>query len=429
MSQAPLETDLDKLADDYVSLALHLHNHDPNPYIFIGDKALQATIKADVRPLVDLDNDFRRLRDGLAAVVTGGSEATAYRRALLVDRAKALLVRSSILQGQMPVSFDAEVEALYSVRVPEMDEDHFRSLAAELDQIIPGSGALPERMSAYRDRFLVPHEHVERIVSATLKEAQSRTHAHMDLPEGEGITLLMNNFGNFGAFAEYLGKGRTNVHFSTTMPFHVDRAIELSTHEAYPGHHVQATLLEAEMIDKRGWREWTMLPLFGAHTTVAEGAANYGINLSFGREERIAYDRDVVLPMAGLTHLQPEIATYHRYVEYVERLNYARNEAARGILYQGWTRAAAVAWLMEFGLETRTLAEMRVTIIEAIRSYIVTYNYGLDWVTHQIEGTDQPSESQKWARLRGLFEKPVMPLREHREMPRPKAWSAAFWTT
>lgn len=406
------ETDLNALADVYVRLALHLHNHDPNPYIFIGDKALQASIKDEKRALPDLDAEFTRLRDALAVAETGGGADTAYRRALLIDRADALLARSAILQGRMPQSFDAEVEALYSVQAPERTEDHFRKLARELDGIIPGTGALPERMSAYRDRFLVPPEHVEKIVAATLDEARTRAHAHLDLPEDEDVTLLMNNFGDFGAFAEYLGKGRTNVHFSTTMPFHVDRAVELSTHEAYPGHHIQATLLEAEMIDKRGWREWTMLPLFGAHTIVAEGAANYGVGLSFSRDERIAYDRDVVLPMAGLSHLSPEIETYHRYVDYVERLNYARNEAARRLLYQGWEREKAVEWLMEFGLETRAIAEMRLNIIEAIRSYVITYNYGLDWVAEQIDRNDTPDISTKWARLRTLFETPVMPVRD-----------------
>lgn len=415
---ATLETDLNKLADDYVSLALHLHNHDPNPYIFIGDKALQAEIRGEVRPLADLDRDFARLREGLARADVGGSDEAAYRRALLTDRADALLTRSALLQGRAPGGFDEEVEALYSVAAPECGEDHFRAIAAELESIIPGAGALPDRMTAFRDRFLVPPERVEKIVAVTLDEAQRRTRAHLDLPEHERVALLMNNVGSFGAFAEYLGQGRTNVHFSTTMPFHVDRAVELSTHEAYPGHHVQATLLEAEMIERRGWREWTMLPLFGAHTIVAEGAANYGVSLSFSREERIAYDREVVLPMAGLGGLSAEIGDYHRYVDYVERLNFARNEAARRLLYHGWERERAVAWLVEFGLETRAIAEQRLNIIEAIRSYVVTYNYGLDWVRDRIEGAGAPDTSEKWRRLRALFETPVMPVRSRWNMAR-----------
>ena len=97
----------------------------------------------------------------------------------------------------------------------------------------------------------------------------------------------------------------------------------------------------------------------------------------------------------------------------MERLNYARNEAARGLLYQSWSREKAVKWLVEFGLETRAIAEARITIIEAIRSYVITYNYGLDWVRDSIEAEDTPDTTQKWMRLRDLFEKPVMPIRKH----------------
>lgn len=406
---------IDVLAADYVRLALHLHNHDPNPYIYIGDKMLQEDIRNAKRPLADLDIAFHALRDRLKDIGGGGCAQSETRRGLLLDRADALITRSAILQGRCPDSFEGEVEALYSVTVLDYDEAHFRTLANELARVIPGTGPLPERMVAFREGFRIPPDTVEAVVVKTLEEAQMRTRAHLDLPDTEGVSLKMNNFGEFGAFAEYTGTGHTNVHFSTKMAFHVDRIVELATHEAYPGHHVQALLLEAELVKRRGWIEWTMLPLFGAHTIVAEGAANYGIGLSFSREERIAYDREVVLPMAGLAHLEGQLEDYHRYVDYVERLNYARNEATRRFLYQGWDRDKAVRWLMEFGLETREIAEQRLTLIAGYRSYVVTYNSGLDWVRGQIERDDAPNTAEKWQRLRALFETPVMPIRTNRK--------------
>lgn len=404
------EWSLDALAEEYVHLALHLHNHDPNPYIYIGDAALRAQIQGTQRPLPDVENECATLSKRLMEARPDGAEAET-RRALLADRTDALVVRAGILQGRMPQSFDAEVEVLYSVKVPEYDEDHFRALAADLQNVIPGTEPLPERMVTFRDSFLIPQDRVEAVLRPTLDEARRRTRTHLGLPEGEGIELKMNDFGNFGAFAEYLGKGQTNVHFSTSLPFHVDRAVELCTHEAYPGHHVQATLLEAELVDRRGWMEWTMMPLFGAHTVVVEGAANYGVGLSFNPAERVAYDRDVVLPIAGLTHLSCQLKDFHRYVDFVERLNFARNEAGRRFLYGGWERERALRWLMEFGLETREIAEQRLTLIETLRSYSITYNYGLDWVRSQIEGTDTPSRVAKWRRLKTIFETPIIPIR------------------
>jgi len=397
------------MAHEYVRLALHLHNHDPIPFVYTGDPALRAEIQTDKRPLPALEAAFQGLGKRLKDHDVGADERD--RRAILADRVDALIMRAGILQGRLPSSYDEEIETLYCVRVPTYGEDHFADLAADLNDVIPGTGALPDRMIAFREVFRVPQDRVEAVLRPTLEEARRRTRAHLDLPKDEGITLKMNNVGDFGAYAEYLGRGKTNVHFSTSLPFYVDRAVELCAHEAYPGHHVQATLLEAELIDKRGWIEWTMLPLFGAHTVLAEGAANYGVSLSFNREERIAYDRDVVLPIAGLSHLADQLDAFHRYVDLVEQLNFARNEAGRRFLYGGWDRDRTLAWLMEFGLETREIAEQRMMLIQAMRGYSVTYNYGLDWVRGHIEKGQAPDTQEKWRRLRDCFEGPVIPIR------------------
>ena len=201
------------------------------------------------------------------------------------------------------------------------------------------------------------------------------------------------------------------MHFSTTLPLYADRVVELATHEAYPGHHVQGTLIEAELVGRRGWREWTLLPLFGAHTVLAEGAANYGVRLAFDAAERLAFDREVVLPMAGLSHLVDALDSYHRYVDLVEKLNFARNEVARGVLYDGWSRERGIDWLMTYGLETRATATQRLAFIEALRSYVVTYNCGLDWVTAQIDGQGPLTRARKWQGLRRIIETPVVPTR------------------
>lgn len=400
---------LDSLAHDYVCLALHLHNHDPIPFIYTGDPALRAEIQSAKRPLPALETECQVLSKNLQEHDVASGERK--RRALLADRVDALIMRAGILQGRFPSSYDEEVETLYSVRVPTYSEDHFRALAADLNEVIPGTGALPDRMAAFREAFRVPQDRVEAVLRPTLEEARRRTHTHLSLPQDEAITLKMNNIGDFGAYAEYLGRGKTNVHFSTSLPFYVDRAVELCAHEAYPGHHVQATLMEAELINKRGWAEWTMLPLFGGHTVVAEGAANYGVSLSFSKQDRIAYDRDVVLPIAGLSHLSGQLDAFHRYVDLVEQLNFARNEAGRRYLFGDWDRDRTLAWLMEFGLETREIAEQRMTLIETMRGYSITYNYGLDWVRDQIEHGQTQGTQEKWSGLQKLFEDPIIPIR------------------
>ena len=401
----------DAIVREYVWLALQLHNHDPNPYIYIGDPELRAQAQTNVMPLDMIDRGLNVLEDALGAFPETQIDGGAYRRQILAERITAMQVRSGILQGRMPASFTDEVHALYSLDVPHKDEAHFRALASDLEQIVPGSGPLPERLVRFRDRFLIAPDRIQAAMTEALHEARTRTLAHFDLPETEGVTVQMDTEGHFSGFAEYLGQGRTIVHFSQTQPLHLDRVVELATHEAYPGHHVQGTLIEAELVHRRGWLEWTMLPLFGAHTVLAEGAANYGVRLAFDRETRLAFDRDVVLPMTGLSHLSADLDAYHHYVDLVEKLNFARNEVARGFLYDGWDRDYAIEWLMTFGLETRGTATQRLAIIQALRSYVVTYNCGLDWVTQQIENVGAMSVLQKWQGLKQLLETPIIPVK------------------
>lgn len=402
--------DFNSLVQEYVWLALQLHNFDPNPYIFIGALELPERAKAHILPKAEISQRLTILQNALNAFPTSEIDGGAERQRMLSERISAMQMRYRILNGDFPESFDEEVRALYSIDAPQKDEQHFRSLASDLEQVVPGNGPLQERLITFRDQFLIAPEKIELVMNEALREARTRTLAHIALPEHEKVTVQMDKEGHFSGFAEYRGNGHTIVHFSQTLPLHLDRVVELAAHEAYPGHHVQGTLIEAELVGRRGWQEWTMLPLYGAHTVLAEGAANYGVRLAFDRASRLDFDRNVVLPMANLVRLTSELEAYHRYVDLVEQLNFARNEAARGYLFGGWERKRAINWLMEFGLETRGTATQRITIIEALRSYVVTYNCGLDWVTDQIERGQARSVPAKWAELKRLLETPVLPL-------------------
>lgn len=401
--------DFTALTQEYVWLSLQLHNYDPNPYIFIGAPELSVAAKKNKLPKAEIDQRLKALADTIDAFEITEIDGGATRRQVLSERIAAMRMRSRILDGKPPRSFDEEVQTLYSIEVPRKDETHFKALASDLEHIVPGNGPLPDRLVAFRDRFLIDPEKIETAMLEALSEARKRTLVHFDLPENERVTVQMDKEGHFSGFAEYRGHGHTIVHFSQTLPLHLDRVVELAAHEAYPGHHVQGTLIEAELVGRRGWQEWTMLPLYGAHTVLAEGAANYGVRLAFDRATRLDFDRNVVLPIANLGALSGELDAYHRYVDLVEQLNFARNEAARGYLYGGWDREKAITWLMEFGLETRGTATQRITIIEALRSYVVTYNSGLDWVKEQIELTKHTSLKEKWDRLRRLLETPSVP--------------------
>src|SRR4029079_17714279 len=103
-------------------------------------------------------------------------------------------------------------------------------------------------------------------------------------------------------------------------------------------------LLEKHLVRDRGWVEFTVYPLFSPQSLIAEGTANYGIEVAFPGDERAAFERDVLYPEAGLDPSQA--AAYARVQTLVDRLAYAGNEAGRAGLEgsAGASRATRQRW-------------------------------------------------------------------------------------
>ena len=127
----------------------------------------------------------------------------------------------------------------------------------------------------------------------------------------------------------YQGDFRSLIQVNTDLPIYIDRAIDLACHEGYPGHHVYNALLEKHLVRDRGWVEFTVYPLFSPQSLIAEGTANYGIEVAFPGRERVEFERTVLFPAAGLDPARA--AEYYEVQALVDQLAYAGNEAARAL--------------------------------------------------------------------------------------------------
>src|SRR4029434_9662895 len=92
----------------------------------------------------------------------------------------------------------------------------------------------------------------------------------------------------------------SRLQVTTDVPIYIDRAIDLACHEGYPGHHVYNVLLEKQLVRDRGWIEYSVYPLFSPQSLIAEGTANYGIEVAFPREDRMEFERRDIYPSASL---------------------------------------------------------------------------------------------------------------------------------
>ena len=116
---------------------------------------------------------------------------------------------------------------------------------------------------------------------------------------------------------------------------------------------------------------------------IGEGSANYGIDLAFPDDEKIAYERDVLFPRAGL---DPELATTLDHLNTLKRkLAHSQVATAQLFLDGDITREEAIEQRRRYGLSSRERAEQSVRFIEQYRSYVLNYSLGQDIVRDYIE--------------------------------------------
>ena len=111
---------------------------------------------------------------------------------------------------------------------------------------------------------------------------------------------------SWSGYNYYQGDYKSLIQINTDLPIRLTRAIDLGCHEGYPGHHALNMLLEARLSNAKGWREFTVYPLYSPQSLIAEGSANYGIELAFPGKEKAAFERDVLAPIAGIDPAEAE---------------------------------------------------------------------------------------------------------------------------
>jgi len=199
------------------------------------------------------------------------------------------------------------------------------------------------------------------------------------------------------------------IQVNTDLPVYIDRAVDLAAHEGYPGHHLYNLLVEQRLVRERGWMEFTVYPLFSPQSLIAEGTANFGIEVAFPGETRIRFERDVLMPLAGLPVAEAD--RYDRVMRLSARLSYAGNEAARRYLDGSIDRAAAAAWLTRYALMSPVRAEQRTRFIDVYRSYVINYNLGQDLVRQYVDaqGGTADDPSRRWQVFLDLLQSPRLP--------------------
>ncbi|MGB5658822.1 MAG: hypothetical protein WBO54_05005, partial [Thermoanaerobaculia bacterium] len=300
-SVEPQGDPMDEIAESFVKLVLAVGQHDAD-YVdaYFGPEEWQLEAQESALPLDEIRKGAVGTLETLRSLQPAGDDPLAAARHLFLGKSlESLLARVDLLSG-VPMTFDQESAALYDAVAPTFSAEHFQGVLDKLDDRLPGEGSILERFNAFQQDFVIPPEHLDDVFQAAIEACREETRKFIELPSDESFTVEYVTDKSWSGYNWYKGGYQSLIQVNTDLPIYIDRALDLACHEGYPGHHVYNLLLEREMVNELGWMEFTIYPLFSPRSFLAEGTANFGIDVAFPSDKRLELEETVLFPLASL---------------------------------------------------------------------------------------------------------------------------------
>ncbi|MGS0682124.1 hypothetical protein ACVBIL_13265 [Shewanella sp. 125m-7] len=380
-----LNNEFDSIAEGYVKLVLEIGLYAPS-YVdaYYGPETWRP--KPEVK---ELKIPHERL--------AGRALALSTRLARLKERGldQELVQRHQFLSKQLDsiphfiatlsgtsFDFDGEAVRLYDAKPPHFSAEHFEDIIAQIDTLVPGEKPLYQRVDVYRRQFLIPADKLDLVLRTAIEEARKRTKANITLPQDEDFLIEYVQDRPWSAYNWYKGEHKSLIQINTSLPIFIDAAVNLASHEGYPGHHVFNVLQETHLVEGKNWLEYSVYPLSSPNSLLSEGSADAGIAMVFPADEWESFDREILFPLAGLD--PSEAHRYHKLKKLLAQLSYSRNEAARLYMSGEATDEAIIDWLQNYSLNSPVRAKHNLRFIKSSGSYVINYNLGADIVIDYI---------------------------------------------
>ena len=394
----------DTIAQTYLQLALALGERDPDSLDYAtAPQQLKTSVHRAYPTLDEIDRQAARL---LAQLNSLPPRADPDRTQFITLQLEAIQNRTAMLRGHL-LPFDAEARALFhTTRLPDTEAAHRAAILGQIaQQLPPQTKTLATRYAAYDQRFLVPPTKLAAVMQAALAGCRQQTVKSIALPPGESVQLTFTRNQPWSAFSRYEGHAHSTILLNLDLPITVDGAVELACHEGYPGHHVFNSLHDAALAQRDHRPEAQVQLTFSLESYVSEAAAAYAPRLAFSLDQRIAFERDVLFPLAGLN---PAEADRHvRLSRLLADLSSAQPAIARDYLDGQLEFIHA-----EDELARQTLmlhAEAVLLYLNEYRSYMLAYTDGprrMERFLNQPtpKATSRPDPRTPWNRLVRLAE-------------------------
>jgi hypothetical protein len=397
---------MDDISEKYVRLVLEIgqYNNDFVDAYYGPEEWKPIAPKSDSLPAKEFISRASALMNQCSQIEPAALSAIEQARLSMFKKQLVAVKTKLEMMGGKLYKFDEEAALLYDATPPSFTEAYFDSLLTNLNEVLPGKGELATRYNDFAKQFVIPKDKLDTVFTVAIKEAKSRTGKYMKLPDNEDFVLEYVTGKSWSGYNYYQGKSKSLIQINTDLPIFIQRAIDLACHEGYPGHHVLNVMLEQNLVDGKGWKEFSVYPLFSPLSLIAEGSANYGISMAFPDEERMKFEKEVLFPLAGLDVTKAD--QYYLILTLIDKLNYAGNEAARKYLNGEISREEAAKWLEKYLLNSPERALQRTRFFDQYRSYVINYNLGKDLVANYVQSKAGSDTEKRWEVFTELISNP-----------------------
>lgn len=264
---------MDELARRYLLLCLRMERLSPG-FIdsYVGPAELREIANGEPMPLPAEIHDeslaLRALVDGLDP-----SDEAGRRRQIWFEGQLRAISALARMAGGEEIGFLGLVEELFGLSIQPVPEETLARARARLDEVLPPGGTLAERRDLLRRSLQVPPDRAVAAVAESAAHFRAVTRRDFDLPEDEEVIWQEARDVPWGAYACFMGRGRTRIEINVDLPMEVSGAAFLASHEAYPGHHAEHIIKERTLID-RGQDEATMRTMNTPEAVISEGLAD-----------------------------------------------------------------------------------------------------------------------------------------------------------
>ena len=265
---------MDELARRYLLLCLRLERLSPG-FVdsYVGPAELQEIASSEPMPLpAEIHDEALALR-ALTDALEDRDEASRCRKVWFEGQLRAASALARMAGGE-EIGFLGLVEELFGIPIKPTPEETLARARDRLDEVLPPGETLADRRDLLRRTLQVPPDRAVAAVAESAGRFRALTRRDFGMPDDEEIVWQAARDVPWGAFACFMGQGRTRIEINVDLPMEISAAAFLASHEAYPGHHAEHIIKERTLIRERGLGEATMRTMNTPEAVISEGLAD-----------------------------------------------------------------------------------------------------------------------------------------------------------